>query len=107
MLFVNAAEHFEKGKRQNQLKPEDITKIIETYQFRKEETRYTRRLDMAKIEENGFNLTISRYISVMADEVQIDFAATPALLIEIEDKIKAATAKHNKFLKELGLPLLP
>jgi hypothetical protein len=27
--------------------------------------------------------------------------------MDIEEEIKAATAKHNEFLKELGLPLLP
>jgi type I restriction-modification system DNA methylase subunit len=35
VLFINAAEHFEKGKRQNQLTEEHIAKIIDTYQFRK------------------------------------------------------------------------
>jgi type I restriction enzyme M protein len=43
VLFINAAEHFEKGKRQNQLKREHIEKIIETYKHRNEETRYSRR----------------------------------------------------------------
>jgi type I restriction enzyme M protein len=38
VLFINAAEHFVKGKRQNQLTDEHIAKIIDTYQFRKEET---------------------------------------------------------------------
>ncbi|MBX3328481.1 MAG: type I restriction-modification system subunit M, partial [Nitrospira sp.] len=41
VLFINAAEHFEKGKRQNQLKPEHIAKIIETYRHRTEEPRYS------------------------------------------------------------------
>ena len=36
VLFINAAEHFVKGKRQNQLTDEHIAKIIATYQFRKE-----------------------------------------------------------------------
>ena len=35
VLFINAAEHFEKGKRQNQLLPEHIDRIIDTYQRRK------------------------------------------------------------------------
>src|SRR4249919_588751 len=40
VLFINASEHFEKGKRQNRLRDEDFDKIVETYQFRKEEERY-------------------------------------------------------------------
>jgi len=35
VLFINAAEYFEKGKRQNQLLPEHIAKIVDTYQFRR------------------------------------------------------------------------
>ena len=38
---------------------------------------------------------------------KIDLAATHADLVEIEDAISKATAKHNEFLKELGLPPLP
>lgn len=107
VLFINAAEHFEKGKRQNQLKPEHITKIIDAYQFRKEEPRYSRRVAMAEIEKNDFNLNISRYISTAAGEEEIDLAATHNALTEIERTIQTATATHNEFLKELGLPPLP
>lgn len=60
VLFINAAEHFVKGKRQNQLTQEHIDKIIKTYQFREEEPRYSRRVEMAEIEKNDFNLNISR-----------------------------------------------
>ncbi len=59
VLFINAAEHFVKGKRQNQLTDEHIAKIIKTYQFREEEARYSRRVEMAEIEKNDFNLNIS------------------------------------------------
>ena len=107
VLFINAAEHFVKGKRQNQLTPEHITKIIETYKFRKEEPRYSRRVDMAEIEKNEFNLNISRYISTATAVQEIDLAATHAELIEIERAIQEATRKHNAFLKELKLPTLP
>lgn len=108
VLFINAAEHFEKGKRQNQLKPEHIAKIINTYQQRPERIeRYARRVDMAEIEKNDFNLNISRYISTAAGEAEIDLKATHQQLVAIEQEIAAAKAKHNAFLKELGLDLLP
>ena len=107
VLFINAAEHFVKGKRQNQLTEEHIAKIIATYQFRMEETRYSRRVEMEEIEKNDFNLNISRYISTAVGEEGIDLGAAHARLVEIEAAIKAATAKHNVFLKELDVPLLP
>ncbi len=107
VLFINAAEHFVKGKRQNQLSEEHIAKIIDTYQHRTEETRYSRRVEMAEIAKNDFNLNISRYISTAVGEVVIDLSATNQTLVDIEKSIKAATDKHNAFLKELGLDLLP
>jgi type I restriction enzyme M protein len=107
VLFINAAENFEKGKRQNQLKPEHIQKIIDTYQVRTEEARYSRRVEMTEIEKNDFNLNISRYISTAVGEEEIDLTANHAKLMNIEKEIQSATAKHNEFLKELGLPLLP
>ena len=87
--------------------PEHIAKIIEAYQFRKEEPRYSRRVEMAEIAKNDFNLNISRYISTALGEDEIDLAATHTDLIGIEEAIQEATAKHNKFLVELGLPELP
>ena len=107
VLFINAAEHFVKGKRQNQLTEEHIAKIIETYQFRKEETRYSRRVEMAEIEKNDFNLNISRYISTAVGEAEIDLQTTHGELAVIEIAIATAKHKHNSFLKELGLSPLP
>ena len=107
VLFINAAEHFVKGKRQNQMTDEHIAKIIDTYQFRTEAPRYARRVEMAEIEKNDFNLNISRYISTAVGEAEIDLEATHRELVEIEKAIAAAKEKHNGFLKELGLSPLP
>jgi type I restriction enzyme M protein len=107
VLFINAAEHFEKGKRQNVLMDEHIDKIVETYQHRREEERYSKRVSIERIAEEGFNLNISRYISTAVQEPEIDLALTHRELVNIQQAIQKATIKHNEFLKELGLPLLP
>ena len=107
VLFINASEGFEKGKRQNQLLPEHIDKIIDTYQFRKEEPRYSRRVSMEEIEKNDFNLNISRYVSTAGEEEEIDLPAVHSELVEIEQRIEAARSKFNGFLSELGLSKMP
>lgn len=112
VLFINASEHFEKGKRQNTLRegengePNDIQKIVETYQYRNDIERYSRKVSMEEIEKNGYNLNISRYVSTTYDEVQIDLKEVNTRLTEINERIKTNTDKHNEFLKELGLPLI-
>jgi type I restriction enzyme M protein len=107
VLFINAAEHFEKSKRQNQLRPEHIDRIIDTYQHRNEEARYSRRVSMKEIEQNDFNLNISRYVRTAVADEEIVLEKVHQQLVDIEKKIVKAKDKHNAFLKELGLPLLP
>ena len=107
VLFINASEHFEKGKRQNRLLPEHIEKIIETYQYRTEENRYSRCVDMEEIEKNDFNLNISRYVSTAKPEEAVDLQAVNDELNKVEEKIGDARRRHNDFLAELGLPPLP
>ena len=105
ILFINASseEHYEKGKRQNSLRPEDINKIVETYQLRREENRYSRKVYMREIKDNGYNLNISRYVNLSKEEEKIDLAEVHRQLVATEKKIESARQKHNGFLVELGL----
>ncbi len=108
VLFINASEHFEKNKRQNSLSDEHIEKIIDTYRERPESVeRYARRVEMDEIEANDYNLNISRYVSTAEPEIQIDLSGTHKELVTVETQIRESTAKHNAFLAELGLSLLP
>ncbi len=104
VLFINAVDHFEKGKRQNNLLPEHIEKIVATYRNRQEETRYSRRVSMDEIEKNEFNLNISRYISTSLDEEVIDLKIVNTKLVDLDKDIAKARETHNQFLMELGLP---
>lgn len=106
VLFINASEHFEKVKRQNQLLSEHVKNIVDTYQYRKEKDRYSRCVTMDKIRENGYNLNISRYISTATQEVEINLKEVNHKLCELEAKIIEAKHKHNEFLQELELDLL-
>ncbi|MCE8013416.1 type I restriction-modification system subunit M [Halomonas daqingensis] len=104
VLFINASEYYEKGKRQNQLLPEHIDKIVETYQNRREEERYARRVGMEEIEKNDYNLNISRYVSTAEAEKDIDLSVVHRQLTGIEARITEAARKHNQYLEQLGLP---
>lgn len=103
VLFINASEHFENGKRQNSLGEEHIESIVDTYKYRRETERYSRKVSMDEIENNGYNLNISRYVSTSEDEVQIDLDEVNERLTSINERIKTNTDKHNEFLRALGL----
>ncbi len=105
VLFINASDYFVKSKRQNVLLPEHIDKIVETYQYRKEDDKkYSRRVTLEEIKNNDYNLNISRYVSTASVEEPIDLIEISKELEKIESDIKKAKEVHNKFLRELGLP---
>lgn len=103
VLFINAAKDFEKGKRQNTLLPEHIDKIVETYQFRKEADRYSRRVSMDEIVENNFNLNISRYVDTSEEEKEIDIHAVMRDIKALEGKRADLDKEIEVYLQELGL----
>lgn len=108
ILFINASsdEHYEKGKRQNKLRKEDVDLIVETYQNRREITRYSRPVSLSEIKENDFNLNITRYVNLSKEEEPIDLLEVNKKLVALEKEIQQARVRHNEFLKELGLPPL-
>lgn len=104
VLFINASEHFEKGKRQNYLRKEDIQKIVETYKHRKVEPRYSKRVPLEVIEkEHDFNLNISSYVATTKTEEEVDLSKVHEQLVAIQKRSEEARARHNGFLRELGL----
>lgn len=107
VLFINAAEHFTKGKRQNQLSDAHIERIVSAYRDRSEQERYSRRVTMQEIIDNDYNLNISRYVSTAEAEKEVDLVAVHAELVQIEQDLAEAKARHNVFLAELGLAALP
>jgi len=63
VFLINADREFAEGKKQNQLRPEDIEKIVHVFQNRIEEDKYSRRVPLSVIEtEHDWNLNLRRYV---------------------------------------------
>ena len=110
IFMIDASKGFKKDGPKNRLREQDLHKIVDTFtRLDESDPRYARMVPVAEIADpkNDFNLNISRYISTAVGEEEIDLAATNQALVDIEKAIGTATEKHNGFLKELGLPLLP
>lgn len=103
VLFINAAEQFRKGKKQNVLDPDHIDKIVTAYQHRSEEPRFSRCVSLKEIQDNDYNLNITRYVSLAVEEEPIDLEVVAARVDEINARLSDARTRHNAFLKELGL----
>ncbi|MFU2158428.1 type I restriction-modification system subunit M [Caldisericum sp. AR60] len=67
ILFINAEREYGEGRNQNFLRPEDIEKIVNVFDSKKDIPKYSRLVDIKEIEENDFNLNIRRYVDNSPD----------------------------------------
>jgi type I restriction enzyme M protein len=63
VFLINADREFAEGKNQNQLRPEDIEKIVHVFRNRIELKKYSCRVPVAEIErDHDWNLNLRRYV---------------------------------------------
>ena len=103
VLFVDASACFGKGKNQNNLRAEDVDRIVVAYRTRAEEERFSHRAGLDEIRENDFNLNIPRYVDTFEPEPEVDLAAVTADLKRIETEISEVDETIRAFCAELGL----
>ncbi|GAA0190359.1 type I restriction-modification system subunit M [Lactobacillus kefiranofaciens subsp. kefiranofaciens] len=101
VMFIDASKGFEKKKNQNELREEDIQKILETYEKREEVKRYAHLAKYDEIEENDFNLNIPRYVDTFVPEPPVDLKKVASDLHETNVEIEKNQKELVGMLKEL------
>ena len=101
VLFIDASNDFEKGKNQNRLTADNITKIIETYHKREYVDKYAHVASLEEIKENGYNLNIPRYVDTFEEEEVAPLSEVAQELTQVRSEIEATSASLFKLLGEL------
>lgn len=101
VLFIDASGDYEAGKNQNKLRNEDIEKIVETYKNFKTIEKYSYCSSYEELEENEFNLNISRYVNTFEEAKEIDIKVTQEEIISLEEKLTDVKRQMDSYLKEL------
>ena len=104
VLFIDASGdgNFEKGKNQNILRDSDITRIVNAYQARQNEDKYSYVASFDEIKENDFNLNIPRYVDTFEEEELVDIDEVQKNIASIEAELAEVQAKMVEYLRELG-----
>lgn len=102
VLFIDASRDFQDDKRQNRLRPQDIDKIVTTFQKFKTVPKYACRAKRKEIEEHEFNLNIPRYVDTAQEEAEIDISEVQVEIRTLEASLAKVRKEMDGFLRELG-----
>ena len=103
VLFIDASRDFKKFKLINNLRDEDIYKIVNTYKYREEIRKYSHRASREEISKNDFNLNIPRYVDTFEEEA---IGNANDLLNQhklIKEEIRKVTEEIKKSYEELNI----
>lgn len=103
VFFVEASKLYRSAKAQNIMDDEHIEKILEAVEDRKDIEKFCRKVQPEEIEENDFNLNITRYVDTFEEEEEIDIEANLKELEEIDRELKDLDKHMKEHLKALGI----
>lgn len=101
ILFIEASREFEKGKNQNKLSNDNVNKIIDTFGNRKELEKYSKLVSLNEIEENEYNLNITRYVDIFEQEEEIDINKVNEELALLNKEIEETEREIQTMIAEL------
>ena len=105
VLFIDASNEFEKGKNQNNLSNENITKIIETYRNRQDVDKYAHVASIEEIKENDYNLNIPRYVDTFEEEEELDLDEINRMIEQDNQEIAQLEKEIAEQLALLGVKM--
>jgi len=103
VLFIDASQHFNKGRNQNHLGDDDVAKIVTTYRNRETIDKYSYLATLDEIRENEYNLNIPRYVDTFEEEELVDLEQVQEDLDKVDEEIADLDEGINEYLKELGV----
>lgn len=99
IFFIDASREFEKATNQNQLREQDIEKILNTYEKRQDLDKYAHLATFDEIQDNNFNLNIPRYVDTFEPEPPVDIKKVAT---DIHDLNKQIADSEKELVDMLG-----
>lgn len=99
IFFIDASQEFEKATNQNQLREQDIEKILTTYRQRQDVDKYAHLATFDELKENDFNLNIPRYVDTFEPEPPVDIKQVAS---DIHDLDKQIADSEKELVDMLG-----
>lgn len=101
VLFIDASQKFDKGKKQNMMTDEHIESIINLYNNRETVEKESFLASFEDLEKNDFNLNIPRYVDNFEKEEEIDLDTLLADMKQTDEEIVNVQGEFVNLLKDL------
>jgi type I restriction enzyme M protein len=101
ILLINASKEFQPGKKQNTLSKENIENIVNVYKEFKEIEKFSKIVTIEELKENDYNLSPSRYISIIEEEKYRSISEIKSDLEKLEENRKRIDQELSKILEEV------
>ena len=109
ILFIDASEHYKSGTNQNQLRQQDIEKVVQTYRNFADgkytagvvEDKYSYVATFDEVKENDYNLNIPRYVDTFEEEEPVDMSAVRQRIGTIEKDLEEVQREMQQYLNKL------
>ena len=101
VLFIDASQKFDKGKKQNTMTDEHIESVIELYNRRETVEKEAFLADFEELEKNDFNLNIPRYVDNFEKEEEIDLDELLTDIKQTDKEIGQVQEEFVSLLREL------
>jgi type I restriction enzyme M protein len=99
ILLINASKEFQPGKKQNTLSKENIQKIVNAYREFKDIEKFAKVVTIDEVKENDYNLSPSRYVSVIEEEEYRPINEIKSDLEKLEEERKKVEERVRKILE--------
>lgn len=105
VLFIDASSDgcYEKNKKQNKLREEDIQRIVDAYEKYESADKFAYMATKEEIQENDYNLNIARYVDTIEEEDMVDMAEVAENISNIKSELAEVEVQMAKYLEEIGL----
>ena len=97
LLVIDGSEQFWKGRAQNEMREEHVSRIIKLYETFDDVEGESKVINMAELEENDWNLNIPRYVLPVLEE---DSMTLDEAITNLNESLNAAW-EAEECLKEL------
>ncbi len=102
VLFIDASQEYEAEKNQNVLSEAHIEKIMNAFEKREEIPKFSYLASFEELQENDFNLNITRYVDTFEEEEEIDVMALQNEIEALEAELTQVRSKMTSILKEIN-----